>query len=46
MSPIFIKNTQNKRNQGKQISLFFSGHGVKAQPYLKQPWKNYKKVFK
>jgi hypothetical protein len=34
----FSPETQNKNNQGKQRGLFISGHGLSAQPRLKQPW--------
>jgi hypothetical protein len=34
----FSSETQNIMNQGKKIGLFISGHGLSAQPYLKQPW--------
>ncbi len=33
----FSSEIQNMNNQGKQRGLFISGHGLSAQPYLKQP---------
>ncbi len=36
MSQVFIKNFK-KNNQGKNRGLLFSGHGLSAQPYIKQP---------
>ncbi len=33
----FSSATQNINNQGKQRGLFISVHGLRAQPYLKQP---------
>ncbi len=34
---IFHQKLKNS-NQGNQRRLLFSGHGLSAQPYLKQPW--------
>ncbi len=34
----FSLKTKNISNQGKYRGLFISGHGLSAQPYLKQPW--------